>query len=131
MPLVRIDLLRGRSAAERRVIGDAVHDAMTETIDVPRDDVFQVITEHDRTGLRYDAQYLGVDRDDGIAFISITLRRGRTLEQKQALYRRLCELLAERAEMESRNVFVALTENELADWSFGAGEAQLVRAAAE
>ena len=65
MPLVRIDLLRGRSPEERVAIG-SVHQAMTETIDVPHDDVFQVITEHDEPGLRYHPGYLGIERDDGL-----------------------------------------------------------------
>ena len=37
MPLVRIDLIEGRSPGERIAIGEAVHQAMTETIDVPAD----------------------------------------------------------------------------------------------
>jgi hypothetical protein len=39
--------MRGRSSEERLAIGAAVQQAMTETIDVPPDDVFQVIAEND------------------------------------------------------------------------------------
>jgi phenylpyruvate tautomerase PptA (4-oxalocrotonate tautomerase family) len=46
MPLVRIDLHEGRSDEELAAIGDGVHQAMIETIGVPADDRFQVITEH-------------------------------------------------------------------------------------
>jgi phenylpyruvate tautomerase PptA (4-oxalocrotonate tautomerase family) len=35
VPLVRISLLKGRSADERRAIGDAVHQAVVETVNVP------------------------------------------------------------------------------------------------
>jgi phenylpyruvate tautomerase PptA (4-oxalocrotonate tautomerase family) len=35
VPLVRIALLKGRSADERRAIGDAVHQALVETVNVP------------------------------------------------------------------------------------------------
>lgn len=125
MPLVRIDLLEGRSPEERAQIGAAVHQAMTETIDVPADDVFQVINEHDHTGLRYDPGYLGIPRDDGVVFVHMTMRGGRTPGQKRALYRRIAELLSERAGVEPRNVLIALAENELIDWSFGNGEAQI------
>lgn len=47
MPFVRMDLLKGRSNEELRRISRTVHKAMTETIDVPEDDYFQVITQHD------------------------------------------------------------------------------------
>jgi 4-oxalocrotonate tautomerase family enzyme len=125
VPLVRIDLLAGRSAEERAAIGAAVHQAMTETIDVPPDDVFQVISEHEPGGVRYDPHYLGIERDDGIVFVHMTMKRGRSDEQKRALYRRITELLSERTGVEPRNVLIVLAENELIDWSFGNGEAQI------
>jgi phenylpyruvate tautomerase PptA (4-oxalocrotonate tautomerase family) len=125
MPLVRIDLLTGRSAEECAAVGAAVHQAMTETIDVPPDDVFQVISEHEAGGIRYDPSYLGIERDDGIVFVHMTMKRGRSDEQKRALYRRITELLGERAGVEPRNVLIVLAENELIDWSFGEGEAQI------
>ncbi|CAL9326607.1 hypothetical protein SUDANB51_00325 [Streptomyces sp. enrichment culture] len=63
-------------------------------------------------------------RDDGIAYVAITLRSGRTPAQKQALYRRIAELAQAYAGTEPRNVFVVLTENASADWSLGEGVAQ-------
>ena len=35
MPLVRIDLRKGRTAEQRRAISAAVHEAMVETIQIP------------------------------------------------------------------------------------------------
>ena len=125
MPLVRIDLLEGRSAEERAAIGAAVHEAMTETIEVPADDVFQVITEHPAGGIRFDPHYLGVERDEGIVFVHMTMRRGRSDAQKCALYARIAALLEERAGVRPGNVLIVLAENELIDWSFGNGEAQI------
>ncbi|MET9392999.1 tautomerase family protein [Streptomyces sp. NPDC006624] len=124
MPLVRIDTLR--AGPERlAALGRAVHDALRETIGIPPDDRFQILTDHDGTTgtLRHD-DYLGVHRDDGIAYVGITLRAGRTPAQKQALYRRIAELAQEYAGTEPRNVFVVLTENTSADWSLGDGRAQ-------
>src|SRR3954454_17320840 len=125
MPLVRIDLLEGRSPEERAAIGAAVHEAMTETIDVPDDGVYQVITEHPAGGVRFDPHYLGVERDEGTVFVHMTMRRGRSDGDKRALYARMTALLEERARVEPRNVLIVLAENELIDWSFGNGEAQI------
>lgn len=124
MPLVRIELHEGRSDDELAAIGDAVHQAMVETIGIPADDRFQVITEHPKGRLVYDPQYLGVHRDDGIVVIQIALARGRPVERKEALYRRIAERLAETAGVEPRNVFVGLVEVGREDWSFGDGTAQ-------
>jgi 4-oxalocrotonate tautomerase family enzyme len=65
-----------------------------------------------------------VHRDDGLVFVDITMRSGRTSEQKQALYRRIAELASRYADTEPRNVFVTIHENDLPDWSFGDGIAQ-------
>jgi phenylpyruvate tautomerase PptA (4-oxalocrotonate tautomerase family) len=51
MPLVRISLQEGKPDAYRTAIGDAVHRAMVETINVPAQDRFQIITEHPRAAL--------------------------------------------------------------------------------
>ncbi|MGN9841153.1 tautomerase family protein [Nonomuraea sp. H19] len=113
MPFVRIDALRADSD-RLDALGRAVHDALVETIGIPPDDRFQVLVSHDgiSSTLRFD-DYLGVHRDDGITYVAITMRSGRTPAQKHA-------------ETEPRNVFVTLTENESIDWSLGDGAAQYV-----
>ncbi|MGW3861363.1 tautomerase family protein [Streptomyces sp. NPDC005047] len=124
MPFVRIDA-HGTDADRLDALGRAVHDALVETLGIPHDDRFQVLTGHDggRGTLRYD-DYLGVHRDEGIVFVAITLRAGRTSERKQALYRRIAELAESYAGTEPRNVFLTLTENTSDDWSLGHGIAQ-------
>jgi phenylpyruvate tautomerase PptA (4-oxalocrotonate tautomerase family) len=130
MPFVRIDAVR---ADEERLaaLGRAVHDALVEAIGIPPDDRFQVITGHDGTRriVSYDGDYLGIHRDDDLVFVAITMRSGRTADQKQALYRRIAELAQDYAGTEPRNVFVTVTENEPIDWSFGDGVAQYAQAA--
>ena len=124
MPLVRIDLRAGHSPAVRRQVGDAVHQAMVETISIPSDDRFQVITEHPAEGMVYDPGYLGIARSDGVIFIQITLNAGRTVEQKRALYARIAALVGERAEVRPGDVLVSLVEVPRENWSFGDGVAQ-------
>ncbi|KOT57785.1 MULTISPECIES: tautomerase family protein [Streptomyces] len=124
MPFVRIDALRA-DGERLDALGRAVHDALQETIGIPPEDLFQVLNGHQSANstLRYGS-YLGPDRDDGIVYIAITMRSGRTPAQKQALYRRIAELAHAYAGAEPRNVFVTVTENTSADWSFGHGLAQ-------
>lgn len=124
MPFVRIDALRA-GPARLDALGRAVHDALMETIGIPDDDRFQVLVGHDgaHSSLRYGG-YLGIDRDDGIVFVAITMRAGRGPEQKRALYRRIAELAHAYAGTEPRNVFVTVTENASVDWSLGDGLAQ-------
>ncbi len=124
MPLVQISLREGKSAAYRRAIGDSVHRAMVESINVPALDRFQVITEHPPESLIYDPTYLGIERTDEVIFVQITLNLGRSTEQKRALYARMTELLAENPGVRPQNVLVSLVEVARENWSFGNGEAQ-------
>ena len=126
MPLVEIDLLEGRAKAELDAISDAVHEAMVAELDVPQRDRFQLITERSPAYLRFDPNYLDIDRDDGFLLIRITLAAGRTTDAKQAFYRRLAGLLAERTGMRTDNLAVVMIENGREDWSFGRGQASYV-----
>ncbi len=126
MPLVEIDLLEGRAEPELDAISDAVHEAMVAVLDVPQRDRFQIITERRARGLRFDPNYLEIDRDDGFLLIRITLSGGRTTDAKQEFYRRLAGLLAERIGMRTENLAVVIVENEREDWSFGRGQASYV-----
>jgi phenylpyruvate tautomerase PptA (4-oxalocrotonate tautomerase family) len=131
MPLVRVSMKKGRSAEERRAIADCVHTALVEAIGIPVDDRFQVVTEYggDSVGseLIYDPHYLGIERTDGIVFVQVFLRKGRTVEAKQAFYLRLTDLLSERVKIRAEDVMITLSENDVADWSFGNGVAQYVK----
>jgi 4-oxalocrotonate tautomerase len=121
MPLVRIDLRQGKTPEYRRKIGDAVYQAMVETIHVPEHDRFQVIIDHPADGLIYDPTYLGIQRTDDIVFIQITLNAGRTLDQKRALYARIAGLLAEDPGVRPEDVLINLVECAKENWSFGNG----------
>ena len=127
MPLVRIELVRGKSPEYRKAIADGVYKAMRETIQVPENDRFEIISEHDAANFVYDRRYLGIDRSEHFVVIQIVLRRGRTTEAKQALYRRIAERLQESPGIRAEDVFVTLVENGLEDWSFGKGQAQYVK----
>jgi phenylpyruvate tautomerase PptA (4-oxalocrotonate tautomerase family) len=124
MPLVRIALRKGTKPEFRRAIADSIHRAMVETIKIPEQDRFQIITEHEPDGLIYDPSYLGISRSDGVLLIQITLSAGRTLEVRKALFARIAGLLRESPGVRAEDVFINLVETEKENWSFGNGLAQ-------
>ncbi len=126
MPLVRISLKDHHQEGLYRAIGDAVHQAMVETINVPANDRFQIITTHKSDQLIADPTYLGVDRSDDVVFIQITLNAGRSIEMKQALYKRLAQLVSTQAAIRAEDIIINLIEVPKENWSFGNGEAQYV-----
>lgn len=124
MPLVRIDLVKGKSPDYRRAIGEVVYEAMLETINVPKNDRFQVITEHSPEDFVYDPNYLDVPRCNDCIFIQVTLNGGRTLNQKKAFYEAVANGLHERLKMRREDVLISLVEVAKENWSFGNGIAQ-------
>jgi 4-oxalocrotonate tautomerase len=124
MPLQRIDLSTARSPEVRARIAEALHRALVETIAVPQDDRFQVVTVHPAGELVFAPSYLGISHRDPV-LVQVTLSRGRTTEQKQALFRRMAELVQE-AGVPANELVVSLVEAGREDWSFGNGIAQYV-----
>jgi phenylpyruvate tautomerase PptA (4-oxalocrotonate tautomerase family) len=124
MPFVRIDLMRGKSAQERKLLGEIVYNAMRATIDVPENDKFQVITEHPPEDINVADNYLGSQFSDGVILIQITLNFGRTLERKKALYKKIVEDLGAQLKVRPDDVFINLVETAKENWSFGRGIAQ-------
>jgi phenylpyruvate tautomerase PptA (4-oxalocrotonate tautomerase family) len=126
MPLVRISVGEAVTREKRRLLADAVYEAMRATIGIPEGDKFVVLTAHAEQELIADPHFMGMQRTNEFAVVNITLRRGRTTEKKQALYREIAKLFEARAGIAPDNVMIVLTENDLDDWSFGRGEAQYV-----
>jgi phenylpyruvate tautomerase PptA (4-oxalocrotonate tautomerase family) len=124
MPLVRIDLAEGKPAEYRRGIGEVVYDAMISTLNVPKDDRFQVITEHRPSNLVIDPTYLGIKRSPECVIIQVTLNDGRTVDQKRAFYKTVADGLHDRLKLRREDVFINLVETRKENWSFGNGEAQ-------
>ena len=123
MPLVRIDLRKGKDAAYRRQIARVVYDAMVG-VGVPVNDRFEFINEHDADNFQYDPDYLGIHRTDDLVIIQITWNEGRTVEQKKQLYKAIAEGLAKSPGIRKEDVFIGLVEVKKENWSFGNGEAQ-------
>jgi 4-oxalocrotonate tautomerase len=126
MPLVRIDLFEGKTPEYRMQVGQIVYRAMFDVLGVPKDDRFQVITEHSKAGLQFDRDYLGIHRSDDCIFLQITLNSGRTVELKQRFYKAIADGLHEGLKVRPEDVFINLVEVPKENWSFGNGEAQYV-----
>jgi len=131
MPLVRVSLRRGKTAAYRKAILDGVYHAMRETFDVPEEDRFMIVSEHDEPDFSYSASYLGIARSDDLVIIQLTVSNTRTLVQKKALYRRIVERLRESPGLRPEDIFINLVEVQPENWSFGHGIAQYVKDKAE
>jgi 4-oxalocrotonate tautomerase len=124
MPLVRIDLPAGKAADYHRAVGAAIYEAMIAFLNVPKDDRFQVISEHSVADLVIDPNYLGIHRTADAIVIQVTLNEGRSVEMKKAFFKAVVDALYERVGLRREDVVINLVEVKKENWSFGNGQAQ-------
>jgi hypothetical protein len=125
MPLLRFDLIEGRSESEIRKILDATYEVLLETLKVPKHDRYQVVHEHKRSRVIVEDTGLGFVRSDQVLLLQVT-SRPRSREMKENFYRLLVERLATRCGIAPDDVIVNFVTNADEDWSFGAGRAQFL-----
>ena len=126
MPLVHVSLRRGKPAAYRQAILDGIYRALRATFDVPEEDRFMTITEHDEADFSYSRTYLGIDRTDDLVMIQLTVSNTRTVEQKKALYKRIVERLEAGPGVKPNDVLISIIEVVKENWSMGNGRATFV-----
>ncbi|MCW2672421.1 MAG: 4-oxalocrotonate tautomerase [Frankiales bacterium] len=125
MPLVRIDLIEGRSAEQLAVLADTVYDVERDVFAAPDDDRYIIITEHKPGRMILGSTGLGYQRSPEAMVIQFT-EQGRDREQKEALYRTLAERLHDAIGLRGEDLIVSVVANKGEDWSFGLGHAQFL-----
>jgi 4-oxalocrotonate tautomerase len=95
---------------------DGIYEAMRETFDVPEDDRFMTIVEHDDTTFSFGRTYLGIVRSDDLVIVQITANKTRTMPH--------AERLADSPGVRPQDVLVSVVEVSKENWSFGNGLAQ-------
>ena len=125
MPLLRFDLIQGRSEQQIRMILDVTHEVMVNAFNVPERDRYQVVREHAPSRMIIEDTGLGIKRTPNMMVLQITTRP-RSRAMKQAFYSSLVERLADGCGISPSDVVVTFVTNTDEDWSFGLGRAQFV-----
>jgi phenylpyruvate tautomerase PptA (4-oxalocrotonate tautomerase family) len=127
MPFIRVSYLKPQyEPAQLERVSQTIMSALVQHFKVPADDLFQVFHSHQSDEFYYSNNYLGVERSNGLLFIQITLKSGRTTEQKVSFYDTLAEQLSRTVPVRKEDVFIILIDTEFEDWSFGNGIAQML-----
>ncbi|MFI6166455.1 tautomerase family protein [Nocardia sp. NPDC051052] len=123
MPLVRIDLIRGRTRDQINIIADGIHHAIVDVLGIPERDRFQIITQHDADDVIAQDAGLGFGRTPALVMVQIFTQTGRTAEVKQKLFHAIARSLGHLG-IDGHDVFISIMENTAQDWSFAHGRAQ-------
>ena len=122
MPFIRSAVKRGTQPAQKQAIVDGIHQALVDSIGMPPDELFNLVTEYEPEDFFYDRRFNGIARSDKLVVIEITLRRGRSDAMKKALYASIAANLEKLAGIPPGDVFIFMHENDYSDWSVGNGQ---------
>jgi phenylpyruvate tautomerase PptA (4-oxalocrotonate tautomerase family) len=113
MAIVRIEIIAGRSAEERKSLLDAVHAALTDALKVPDDDPTLRVVEYSPGDCR-----VPLGRTERYTQIEIAMFAGRSLEAKRHLYRAIARNL-QALGIQPADVVILLHESPLENWASG------------
>ena len=125
MPMVRISLLKGQSSGYIKALADGIHSALVAEYDVPPDDRFQLIHQHEPEEMIYDHNYLAGPRTKDFVVVAITAGRRRSTEMRRAFFQRAALELQSNPGIDPANLLIVINTTASEEWSFGNGLMQM------
>lgn len=116
MPLVKIEMLKGKPAAYRKTLLDEVHQALVESIKIPDSDRNQKILEYPEENFEIQP-----GRTKNAVFIEISLFEGRSPEAKKTLYQNIVRRLEKELKIDPADVLILLHEEPMHNWAIRGG----------
>jgi len=123
MPIIKIDIFKGRTEEEIKQILDISYEVMLDSFQAPVGDKYQIVTQHENFEMEILDTGLGISRTKNIIVFTL-ITRPRTKSQKVNFYRNLANSLNTRLGVRKEDIMINLVENTDEDWSFFGGEAQ-------
>lgn len=121
MPFVRTAIPQGTDQQSKSSIVQGIHHALVDSIGMPKDELFNLVTEYGQGEFFFDRGFNGIARSENVIVVEITMRRGRSDAMKRALYAAIAANLENTAAVSPKDVFIFMHENDYSDWSVGNG----------
>jgi phenylpyruvate tautomerase PptA (4-oxalocrotonate tautomerase family) len=115
MPLIRVEIRKGRSPAEKARLLDAIHAAAVEALRIPDEDRTQILTEHPAGAFE-----LPPGRGARFTLVEVTMFAGRSLDAKRHLYQAVVRNLG-RLGIPPSDVLIVLHDVPLENWGIRGG----------
>lgn len=116
MPLVRVEILKGKTQEYKKAILDGVHAALVETFRIPDDDRTQCLYE-----LEKDCFEIPPGKTGKMTLIELTVFKGRSLEAKKNLYSAIVRNLAQAPGIDGNDILIVLNELPMENWGVRGG----------
>lgn len=116
MPLVKAELLKGKSPEYKRALLDGIHRALVDCFKVPEDDRIQRLYELEASDFVVEA-----GKTPDFILIELTVFKGRSLDAKRALYKAIADNLQAALGIKRTDILIVLNEQPLDNWGIRGG----------
>ena len=120
MPLVKVEILAGKSVEYKKKLLDSIHNALVESFKIPDYDRMQRLYELDPSNLETVS-----GRTDKFTLIELTVFKGRSIEAKRRLYSTIVKNLKESLNIDGSDVLIVINEQPLENWGVRGGKAAI------
>lgn len=117
MPIVRIEIYKGRTADYKHAILDGVHRALVDAFKIPDDDRNQILYEH--SSENFERRSI---RSESFTIVEITAFKGRSFDAKKLLYSEIVKNLKLNPGIEGNDIIIILNEQPLGNWGIHGGK---------
>ena len=111
MPLVKIEILKGKTQDYKKAILDGIHSALVEAFKIPNNDRIQRLYE-----LEKDNFEISPTKTENVTLIELTVFKGRSYEAKKNLYLAIVKNLAKSPGIDSKDILIVINEPLLENW---------------
>ncbi|MBO6166237.1 MAG: tautomerase family protein [Eubacterium sp.] len=111
MPLVKIEMMKGKSTEQKKGIFDTVHNALIDSFGIADWDRFQRITEYDK-----DCFEIPEGKSDDFMIIELTIFPGRSKEQKKAAIEAIASSLNAKLGIALTDIFIVINDPAMENW---------------
>lgn len=116
MPLVKVEILEGRSHEYKKAILDGIHNALVDAFKIPDNDRIQRLYELNSDHFEFSGL-----KSDKFVLIELTVFEGRSLDAKRDLYKGIVSNLADNPGIPGNDITIVLNEVPLNNWGIRGG----------
>ena len=117
MPLVRVDMIEGKTPEYKKTVLNSIHRALMDSIGIEDWDRFQRIVEIHR-----DDFETSPEKTDDFMIIEITMFSGRTREQKRAVIETITSNLVNELSVSPSDIFIVIQEPPNENWGMAGNQ---------
>ena len=116
MPLVKIEILKGKNAEYKKAILRGVHSALVESFKIPESYTNNRLYELEKENFEFPE-----GRSDQFTSIELTVFKGRSFEEKKKLYTEIIKNLKNDPGIDGNDILIIINEPTMENWGIRGG----------